>query len=132
MMDIDYFKAYNDNYGHVAGDDCLKLVAQALSRSLTRGGDFVARYGGEEFVALLTDTGEAGAIAAAGILQREIKNLRIEHSSSSAANRITLSMGTATTIPRANSSPKDLIKAADRALYEAKEGGRNQVRSCKL
>lgn len=129
MMDIDCFKAYNDNYGHVAGDECLRLLAQTLHCSMRRGGDLAARYGGEEFVVLLPETDLDGAVAVAGILKSEVESLNIKHAHSEVADKVTVSIGVATIVPSLDSSQETLLKAADNALYEAKENGRNQIRT---
>jgi diguanylate cyclase (GGDEF)-like protein len=129
MMDIDFFKKYNDTYGHVAGDDCLKQVAQALASSIKRPQDFIARYGGEEFVALLPETDSAGALAVANIIQDNIGSLDIQHSSSTVNGRITISQGAATIIPTLGITSSLVLEAADKALYKAKEKGRNRVKS---
>lgn len=127
MMDIDCFKEYNDHYGHLAGDDCLKRVARTLKTSLRRAGDLVARYGGEEFVALLPNTHTEGAAQLAESIRINVADLQIPHCSSSVAAHITISLGVATVVPHCDSSPSDLVKTADTKLYLAKEGGRNQV-----
>lgn len=129
MLDLDYFKEYNDGYGHVAGDECLKLVAQTLHSSMRRGGDVAARYGGEEFVALLPETDLDGAVAVATTLKSELEALDITHVYSEVADRVTVSLGVATMVPGPDTLPETLIQSADRALYEAKENGRNQVRT---
>jgi diguanylate cyclase (GGDEF)-like protein len=129
MMDIDCFKAYNDHYGHVAGDDCLRRIAQGLSNSAQRPDDLVARYGGEEFVALLPETNLEGAVCLSEKVQRNINLLNIEHLWSKAGDRVTLSIGVATIIPTDRESPLDLIKSADELLYEAKQNGRAQAKS---
>jgi len=129
MMDIDHFKAYNDNYGHSAGDDCLRRVAQALSETVMRDTDIVARYGGEEFVCVLPGINCDGAIKIGEKQMRRINELAIPHSYSSAADHVTLSLGVASMIPskRGGCGPNELIKAADKNLYRAKESGRNQL-----
>lgn len=127
MIDIDHFKAYNDWYGHQAGDACLKKVAQTLAAGLHRVGDFVARYGGEEFVAILSGTDVRKAAELAERLRRNVQDLAIAHEASSTADVVTISIGVASALPR-ESSPASLIAAADRALYVAKREGRNRVR----
>ncbi|WP_017715995.1 GGDEF domain-containing response regulator [Kamptonema formosum] len=126
MCDIDCFKFYNDTYGHQAGDDCLKLVAGAIGRALKRPADLVARYGGEEFAALLPNTDLDGALRVAESIHLEVRQLKIVHAQSSVSDYITLSAGIACTVPNYTESPATLISAADRALYQAKERGRNQ------
>ena len=127
MIDIDNFKLYNDGYGHQQGDDCLKQVAWEVSKCIKRDCDLVARYGGEEFVAILPNTPLEGAKHIAEEMREHIVNLAIPHEYSSSGNIITLSLGVATFIPGENSLPEQLIEAADKALYQAKENGRNQV-----
>ncbi len=127
MADIDHFKRFNDTYGHLAGDDCLKAVAQSLKGALQRATDMVARYGGEEFVAVLADTNLDAAMVTAGRLREQVAALEIPHSNSGAASHVTVSVGVATVVPGPNREPASLVEAADDALYEAKEGGRNQV-----
>lgn len=131
MCDIDFFKDYNDAYGHQKGDECLKKVAMTLCNKLRRPGDLVARYGGEEFAAILPDTeaGDAGLVAEA--LRTGVEALGITHSSSSISKVVTISLGVATLIPQRDSSPDQLIMAADQALYQAKRDGRNRVVSHK-
>lgn len=127
LADIDYFKSYNDHYGHGAGDACLKQVAAALAAALVRPGDLVARYGGEEFVALLPDTDSHGAREAAEHMRRQVEALRIPHRHSEAGEWVTISVGVAGCIPTDDESPALLLERADRALYRAKETGRNRV-----
>lgn len=128
MMDIDFFKAFNDNYGHVAGDDCLRKVAMSLSECLRRPGDIVARYGGEEFTCVLPDTDVDGALSVAKQISAKMDSLNIPHLFSSAADHVTLSIGVAAIIPSENQPSSDLIERADRLLYTAKQSGRNQIR----
>lgn len=127
MIDIDFFKLYNDGYGHQQGDDCLKLVAQEISNCVKRDCDLIARYGGEEFVAVLPDTSLEAAIEVAEEMRKHIIKLAIPHEYSAHEDTITLSLGVATTIPTKNNTPEQLIEAADKALYKAKGNGRNQV-----
>jgi diguanylate cyclase (GGDEF)-like protein len=127
LVDIDYFKAYNDRYGHLAGDDCLKRVAVALRDTVRRPGEAVARYGGEEFVAILPGTDPEGARAVAESMRLAVEAIGLEHAASSASSRATVSLGAATTIPDPDSGSETLVAAADLALYEAKDGGRNRV-----
>ncbi|MFZ5645361.1 MAG: diguanylate cyclase [Bacillota bacterium] len=127
MCDIDFFKVYNDTYGHQAGDDCLKRVAGSLSENLKRPGDLVARYGGEEFAIVLPDTDTDGAVLLAKALRAGIEALKIEHINSRASKHVTLSLGVASTVPSNDFSPEMLISRADQALYQAKQKGRNQV-----
>ncbi len=127
FCDIDYFKRFNDTYGHQAGDDCLVRVAQTMEETLNRPADLAARYGGEEFIALLVDTGEQGARLVAERIRERVEALGVEHRASSAARHLTVSLGVATIVPRPAIRPEDLVDLADRALYAAKEGGRNRV-----
>ncbi|HEX3037317.1 MAG TPA: diguanylate cyclase [Thermodesulfobacteriota bacterium] len=128
LIDIDFFKAYNDTCGHQMGDECLKRVANELSSVLHRSGDFVARYGGEEFVVVLPNVNSQGAYAVAERLRSAIEALGIQHSQSKVSKHVTLSLGVATTVPKRDSDPATLIAAADQALYQAKQEGRNRVR----
>lgn len=127
ILDIDFFKNYNDTYGHQTGDDCLKLVAGSLSGLLKRPGDLAARYGGEEFAAILPNTDMQGAAAIAEMLRSGIEALQIPHSSSSVSAHVTVSAGVASTVPVRTDSPGNLLAAADKALYQAKQSGRNRV-----
>ena len=127
FCDIDYFKRFNDTYGHQAGDECLVRVAQAMDETLNRPADLVARYGGEEFIALLVDTDAEGARILAERMRARVESLRVEHRASSVAPHLTVSLGVATVVPRHAVRPEDLVDLADRALYAAKEGGRNRV-----
>lgn len=126
MIDIDCFKQFNDTYGHINGDACLKKVALALQASIYRPNDFVARYGGEEFVIILPDTPENGEQVIANKIMLEIKKLNIPHSSSRVAKHITVSIGGYTLIPSLSHEPIHIIQEADKSLYQAKEAGRNQ------
>ncbi len=126
LSDIDFFKLYNDNYGHQAGDDCLIKVAQAIQACATRTGDLAARYGGEEFAVILPCTNSDGAMVVAEEIRTHVKNLEILHEKSSVNNHVTLSLGIATMTPDKNQALEDLIALADEALYEAKENGRNR------
>ncbi len=128
LCDIDYFKPYNDHYGHQAGDNCLRLVARTLLRAAKRPGDLVARYGGEEFVLVLPNTDLKGAETVAEDIRFLIRGRRIEHKKSGVDKIITLSLGVACCIPTVETSTSDLVKQADDALYEAKHCGRDQVR----
>jgi len=127
MGDIDYFKNYNDTYGHPAGDACLVQVAQCIRKTLKRAGDFVARYGGEEFVVVLPGTGCAGAAIVAGEIAEAVAAQNIHHSTSLCAKIVTLSMGCAAMIPGGSNGYDFLINMADKALYEAKSSGRNAI-----
>lgn len=127
MIDIDHFKDFNDHYGHQAGDECLKQIAQALRSGFGRGSDLVARYGGEEFVCLMPETDEAGTRAKAESIRAAIQSLNIPHDYSDTAPCVTISIGIATQIPGTQDEPASLITEADEALYRAKHEGRNRV-----
>lgn len=127
LGDVDYFKAYNDTYGHQAGDNCLYEVAQAIERAVKRPADLVFRYGGEEFAVVLPYTEEQGAIKVAADIHEQIQDLEILHHSSQVAGIVTLSLGVSSILPDSRSSLQTLISAADGALYEAKLKGRNRV-----
>jgi len=129
FADIDFFKRYNDHYGHQAGDDALKKVATVLKKSVHRPADLVSRYGGEEFVMILPDTLQDGAVAVANKVLQSVRNLNIPHSNAEDSDRVTLSIGVATLNPKENQKPEILVEAADKALYRAKETGRNHVES---
>ncbi len=129
ISDIDFFKLYNDTYGHQQGDDCLKKVAEALSETLERSGDFVSRYGGEEFVAILPNTDQEGAAVVARNMRSNVIALNIPHESSKAADQVTVSIGIGSVIPVINSDPSELISLVDKALYEAKQEGRNRIKT---
>jgi len=129
MLDVDYFKHYNDHYGHLAGDTCLRAVANALMQSLNRPNDLAARYGGEEFAVILPNTDAAGALHIATQIIVAVRELGIEHVTSDAAPTVTVSAGIATLVPVAGLTKDDLIIAADKHLYSAKHAGRNQVAS---
>ncbi len=127
MMDIDNFKPYNDNYGHLAGDHCLQKISKCMMKSLKRPRDFVARYGGEEFVAILPETGIKGAKVTAERLRKKIYNLKIPHKYSNVEEYITISLGIATTKEPDLFLFEELLDEADQALYKAKETGKNKI-----
>lgn len=128
MLDIDFFKAYNDNYGHGTGDECLIQVAKALSGIVKRPTDLLARYGGEEFAVILPDTNLEGALQVAESLHDEINRLNLTHEFSPIADHVTVSLGVANLATEpASADLEDLLKRADSALYKAKETGRNRV-----
>jgi diguanylate cyclase (GGDEF)-like protein len=129
LCDVDYFKNYNDYYGHQAGDECLRRVAAVISHSLKRSADLVARYGGEEFAIILPNTDAYGAYFLAERIQANLFAQAIPHEHSYSSSYLTLSLGIATAIPASPSSPEALLALADQALYDAKEHGRNQIRS---
>jgi diguanylate cyclase (GGDEF)-like protein/PAS domain S-box-containing protein len=126
MIDIDFFKKYNDTYGHNEGDRCLKIVAKTLSESVKRADDFVARYGGEEFVVVLPNTDENGARIIAGKLLENIRHCGITHEKNEAAACVTISIGVAIGIVTHTQSGEHYIKCADDMLYESKKNGRNR------
>ena len=142
LCDVDFFKAYNDTYGHIAGDKCLQLVAGAISRTVRRAADLVARYGGEEFAVVLPHTDSAGAVhvaeqirinvAALGIARGQLRRGKVMKGAATegrphCGDPVTLSLGVATAIPLPNLAPALLIAAADKALYDAKASGRNRT-----
>lgn len=127
MLDVDYFKRYNDCYGHQAGDTCLIKVASSAAQAVRRSSDLFARYGGEEFAVILPYTDAAGAMAVAESIQKAIRDLRIPHQQSDVSEIVTVSMGIATVIPSFGSSPDELVALADRALYDAKQQGRDRI-----
>ncbi len=127
LLDLDSFKQFNDRYGHQQGDLCLIAVAEALNQSVRRPLDLVARYGGEEFVCILPDTDCRGATQRAEVMREAVKALQIEHQDSAAGPFVSISLGIATQIPDADSSPEALLAAADRQLYRAKQEGRDRV-----
>ena len=126
LCDIDYFKDYNDCYGHQAGDTCLRQVAQAIQSVLQRPADLVARYGGEEFAIILSNTHPTGALKVAEAIRSKVKTLQILHEKSKVESHITLSLGVSSDIPSHNISPDSLIALADQSLYIAKRSGRDQ------
>jgi diguanylate cyclase (GGDEF)-like protein/PAS domain S-box-containing protein len=127
MIDVDYFKPFNDNYGHQRGDDCLMRIATALNSVLRRSRDLVARYGGEEFAVILPDTGAEGAFQVAEAMRMEVEALALAHAHSTVAPHVTVSIGVSTLVPEHISKTGSLIHSADRALYQAKRSGRNCV-----
>lgn len=127
MIDVDYFKNYNDNYGHLRGDECLVRIAEALNSTLHRSRDLVARYGGEEFTVILPDTDADGALQMAESMRAAIEALALEHAHAASAAQVTVSLGVSTLIPEHAGNTGALIHAADRALYQAKRSGRNCV-----
>ncbi|GET40069.1 diguanylate cyclase domain-containing protein [Microseira wollei] len=126
LCDVDCFKAYNDTYGHIAGDSCLQEIANGIRAAARRPADLVARYGGEEFAVILPNTTAQGAAKVAVEIQSILRSLQIEHRKSCVSEYITLSLGVASTIPSASSFPEMLIDVADKALYQAKAEGRNR------
>ena len=126
MMDIDHFKNYNDAYGHLEGDVCLQKVAWVLRGALCRAGDMLARYGGEEFVAILPQTDLTGATELAAAFHSRIRELALPHEDSPVASIVTISIGIASVIPNQDLTPTQVVAMADKALYLAKQAGRNQ------
>lgn len=126
MCDIDYFKLYNDTYGHQAGDECLRKIAAAISRHTERPSDTVARYGGEKFAVILPETSIGGALMVAEKIRQAIRELNITHASSP-NGQVAMSIGIASAAPGFDNPPDDLILAADKALYRAKKEGRDRV-----
>lgn len=127
MIDIDYFKSYNDNHGHLAGDDCLKAIAKHLKNVPRRGGDIVARFGGEEFMAVLPDTPFESLQFMAEKFRSSVEAATIPHASSPVSEVVTVSVGAVTVVPVHQCSPLVLIEKADQMLYQAKCQGRNSV-----
>jgi len=131
MADIDCFKAYNDTYGHMAGDECLRAVARSLTGALKRPGDLAARFGGEEFALVLEETTLAGALHIAESIRTAVEALGLEHKGSTASEVVTVTLGAATAVPAPGQSPESLLCMADRKLYEAKQAGRNRALGAK-
>ncbi|MTZ13130.1 diguanylate cyclase [Pseudomonas sp. JL972] len=127
LLDIDYFKQYNDHYGHVRGDDCLKSVGRALSGAAVRPRDLLARYGGEEFVLLLPETDAQAAAQVAERCRQLIRGQNIQHAHSQVAPQLTISLGVGTLIPGPFDQPQAFLERVDRLLYKAKHQGRNQA-----
>lgn len=127
MVDIDYFKQYNDHYGHIHGDDCLKRVANTLSNVATRSRDFFARFGGEEFIVVLPETDATAANMIAERCRSLIFKAQIPHEKSLVSQMLTISIGVSTIIPTHSEQSIDFIAAVDRQLYQAKEKGRNRI-----
>ena len=127
MLDVDYFKKYNDKYGHIAGDECLRKIGGILKKVVGRAPDVVARYGGEEFVVVLPETMMEGATLVAERIREEVQALRIPHSESEAAEYVTVSLGVVTKNTKELTSPNEVIELADAAMYQAKLDGRNRV-----
>jgi diguanylate cyclase (GGDEF)-like protein len=127
LLDIDYFKQYNDHYGHIQGDECLKRVAQSLSAAAARSRDFFARFGGEEFVLVLPETDAESAKKVAERCRNLIFKEQIPHEKSQVSQILTVSLGVGTIIPSQKDEPMAFIEAVDRLLYQAKQSGRNCV-----
>lgn len=131
LLDIDHFKQYNDHYGHVQGDDCLKSVGQALSRAVKRPRDFVGRFGGEEFVLVLPETDEAAARHIAERCRQQVRQQRIAHARSAVSSLLTISLGVGTIVPGAHDRSQDFLSAVDKLLYQAKQRGRDRLEVAK-
>ncbi|MDD3518377.1 MAG: sensor domain-containing diguanylate cyclase [Chromatiales bacterium] len=127
LIDIDHFKQYNDHYGHVAGDECLMTVAQALDAVSLRSTDLFARYGGEEFVLMLPNTDREAALEIAERCRTAVLDVQIPHAVSEVADVVTISAGLSTVVPSVSTHPSSIIEAADKMLYQAKQQGRNRV-----
>lgn len=127
LCDIDFFKQYNDTYGHPAGDSCLQAIAQVLRASVMRPGDVVARYGGEEFVLVLPDTNVSGLDQVTQRIHTQLSNAAIPHIGSRISSQVTVSLGATSALPTLSTYPQRLIELADQALYAAKAKGRNQT-----
>ena len=126
MLDVDHFKAYNDHYGHLAGDDCLRALAMVLLKEVRRSGEIVARYGGEEFVVLMPDTTLDNALATARRIQKAVSVLSLKHADTP-AGKVTFSFGVVSIFPKPHQLPTELIARADTALYRAKANGRDCI-----
>ena len=127
MFDVDYFKNYNDTYGHLLGDECLRKIANVLKTNIKRPADLFARYGGEEFVILLPNTDIEGAIHLAKHICLKVKSLDVPHINSDISHCVTVSSGVASTVPKLNQPTQSLIAVADEMLYKAKSAGRNCI-----
>lgn len=129
MIDVDYFKQYNDEFGHLKGDECLICIADYLTKNLNRSGDFVARYGGEEFCIIMPETNLNGAIKFAEIIHSGVRELKIPNPGSEVSKYLTVSIGVASAIPNNEDTYMDLLYTSDKALYNAKNDGRNIIRT---
>jgi diguanylate cyclase (GGDEF)-like protein len=128
LLDIDFFKQYNDQYGHLQGDECLKRVARVLDAAGSRTRDLCARFGGEEFVLVLPGTGKEAALNVAQRCRRLLSREAIAHAQSSVADVVTFSIGVGTIVPGAHDDPASFIDTVDRRLYQAKAGGRDRIK----
>lgn len=128
LLDVDHFKPFNDNYGHIEGDKCLQSISNTLNELFTRSGEFVGRYGGEEFAVLLSGVGDKKAEKEALRIKSKIVELAYPHAYSPTADYVTVSQGIVTLIPTGKEKPSDIYKKADQALYEAKQNGRNSFK----
>ena len=127
ICDIDYFKDFNDSYGHLAGDDCIRMVVESIRKFCNRVSDIPARFGGEEFAIILPDTESEGAMAIAEHIRKDIESKSIPHESSRIKDIVSISIGVTTITPGIHSLPKSVILLADQALYESKHNGRDRV-----
>jgi len=127
ILDIDYFKKYNDTYGHQGGDECLKEIAETIKKVVQRSTDYVTRYGGEEFAIILPETNSNSALKLAERVRKSVEDLNIPHISSAIKNSVTISLGVATVYKDTITAPEQIISLADIALYNAKEDGRNKT-----
>jgi diguanylate cyclase (GGDEF)-like protein len=127
MVDVDYFKRFNDRYGHQVGDECLRQVASAISGGLLRPGDLVARYGGEEFACILPGTDFEGALAVGTSIEQRVRGLHIEHADSEVASVVTVSVGVSMGLPDAEGDPARLLALADTQMYRSKHSGRGRA-----
>ena len=130
MADVDHFKAYNDRYGHLAGDDCLRELAMVMLKEVRRSGEMVARYGGEEFIVLMPDSDHATVFATAQRIQKTIAELGMVHADT-LTGKVTVSFGVASVVPSRDQVQDDLISQADAALYRAKALGRDRIEIAK-
>ncbi len=128
FVDVDFFKAYNDHYGHQKGDECLQKIATALSNFGMRSKDLAARYGGEEFAIILSGIDKENLLIMSEKIRKSVEDLSIPHTRSGVSNRVTVSLGIATCVPTRNSFSNDLLYTADKALYQAKDSGRNTLK----
>jgi len=126
MMDVDFFKKYNDTYGHSEGDECLKTIAETIKNSLSRANDFAVRYGGEEFAVLLPGTDRVGAEYVAQKILENVRAKKIPHEKNDASEFVTISIGITSHTPDNSLEGNDYIRKADKALYQSKQNGRNQ------
>ncbi|TLP73742.1 sensor domain-containing diguanylate cyclase [Pseudomonas nitroreducens] len=127
LLDIDYFKQFNDHYGHIQGDDCLRIVGKALAGALHRPRDFIARFGGEEFVLVLPETDSEAARQIAERCRSVLREQRIAHGKSAVSDLLTISLGVGTAVPSSSDRPLDFVAAVDRLLYQAKQAGRDRL-----
>jgi diguanylate cyclase (GGDEF)-like protein len=127
LCDVDFFKLFNDTYGHLQGDMCLRAIAGALEKQIHRTSDLAARFGGEEFAAILVDTDLTGALVVAEAIRQAVLSLEIPHRTSTIGQYVTMSIGVASLVPGSELCPEILVELADQALYRAKGQGRNQV-----